>query len=140
MKAKVVEIEDSLDALRQFKVVAEISYKYAGVDEVRLPLRLAAAKRRKEAERLYESDRRSHERDADAIPEGELTADEVRVVENRVEACRLVVRRILVARSEEEGGAETLVVLVHRGLDRGHVRADVRLSSGDGVARVRAEG
>ena len=69
MKAQVVEVEDGLDALRQFKVVAEVADDDAGVDEVRLTLRLAAAKRRKETERLHESDRSSRERDADAVPE-----------------------------------------------------------------------
>ncbi len=79
------------------------------------------------------------ERDADAVPERELTADEVRVVENRVEACRPVVGRVLVARGEEERGAEALVVVINRRLGRGHVRLDARLLARDGVARVGAE-
>src|SRR5947209_5998521 len=139
MKAQVVEVEDGLDALRQFQIVAEVADEYAGVDEVRLPLRLAAAQRRQEAQGLDKPDGSSRERDADAVPEGELTADEVRVVEYGVEARRLVVGRVLVSRSEEEGGAEALVVLVHRGLGGGHVRLDTSLSPGDGIARVRAE-
>ena len=61
----------------------------------------------------------------DPIPEGELPADEVRIVEDGVEARGRVVGRILVARSEEERTLEAQIVEVNRRLDRGHVRADV---------------
>src|SRR4051812_25401077 len=139
MEAQVVEVEDGLDALRQFEVVADVRDEDAGVDEARLPLRLTAAQGGQKAQRLNESDGRARERDADAVPERELAADEVRVVENRVEARRLIVRRVLVARREEGGDAEALEVFVNRSLGRGHVRAHASLAPRYGVARVRAE-
>src|SRR3954467_1959426 len=135
MEAQVVEVEDGLDALRQLKVVADVRDEDAGVDEARLPLRLAATQGGQKAQRLNEPDGRARERDADAVPERELAADEVRVVENRVEAHRLVVGRVLVARREEDGCAEALEVFVYGSLGRRHVRAHARLAPRDGVAR-----
>src|SRR5205085_10808594 len=56
------------------------------------------------------------------IPERELPANEIRIIEYRVEACGFVVRRILIALRPEERGAETKVVFINRSLDRSHVR------------------
>ena len=43
MKAQVVDVEDGLDALRNININPGIVNKDSGIDEVRLPLSLAAA-------------------------------------------------------------------------------------------------
>src|SRR5205085_6313474 len=117
---------------------------HARVDEVRLPLVLAAAQRRQERAALDQRDAAAGELDAEAVEETESAAGEVRVVEDGVEAVRVAVTRMPVAGGVEEAEARAVPIAIDGELERGHAGADAhgvavaqfRIGAGDGVERV----
>src|SRR5258708_33671309 len=96
MKTQVVHIENCLQTLRYFHIDATVVNEDSGIDEVGLAFDLAAAKRRQDAVRLHQADTGLGQTDAVPIPKRKLTANKIRIVENRVKARRLTVSWILV--------------------------------------------
>ena len=140
MEAQIVPVEDQLDTLGKVNVNAGVIDQDAGINEVRLPLNLAAAQRRQERVRLHQADGCAGERDADAIPERELAADEIRIIEDGVEPGSALVGRILVALREEERCTVAQEVAIHRSLDRRHLRTNRNGPTRNRVAVVVPEG
>src|SRR6185503_12075758 len=102
-------------------------------------LDLAAAKRRQQAVRLNQSHTCLRQTNSVSVPKRKLTADEVRIVKNRIEPVCSIVRRILVALRPEDRSAKTQVVDIDRSLNRRHVRTNVHRPSGNWIPIVTPE-
>src|SRR6202521_2210396 len=140
MKAQIVHVKDRFQTLRNFHVHARVVNKDSGIDEVCLPFDLAAAQAGQNAVRLYQADSGLRQADAVAIPERELPADKIRIVEDRVKAICLSIRRVLIALRPEKRSAKTKVIFVDRSLDCRHVRTDVHRATSDRITIVATEG
>ena len=112
MKAQVIHVEDSLQPLRHFHVHARVVNKDSGIDEVRLTFNLAAAQAGQNAVRLNQANTCLRQTNPVAIPKRKLSADKIRIVEDRVEARRLTIRRILVALRPEKRSTKAQVVVI----------------------------
>jgi hypothetical protein len=78
--------------------------------------------------------------DAIAIPERELPADKIRIIEDGIKPCRFCIGRVLVALREEERAAKAQVVFINGCLYGSHVRFDTRASPRNRIAVVAPEG
>jgi len=107
MKPQVANIEHRLDSLGDLDVDAGVVDEDSGINEIRLTLDLAAAKTRKKTIRLHQSDTGLSQTNSAAIEKGKLTSDEVRIVQDRIEARSLLIGRVLVTLGPEERTFET---------------------------------
>src|SRR5215813_1019620 len=94
MKAQVVNVEYGFQPLRDFSINAGVVDKDAGVHEIRLPLSLAATQARQQTVGLHQSHSRLRQANSISIPERKLAANQIWVIQNRVEPRCLSVGRI----------------------------------------------
>src|SRR5438105_15674604 len=102
MKTHLVHVKDCFQSLGYFHVDSGVVNEDPGIDEVGLAFDLAAAKRRQNAVRLNQASPGLGQPDSISIPKRELAANKIRIIEDRVKARRLCVRRILVALRPEK--------------------------------------
>src|SRR5262245_8265583 len=133
---QVVVVEEGAQFRRHVDVDARVEKPQTGVDEIGLPLKLAAAQGGYQAVRPDQLRAGLGQPDLLRIPEAEFAAGEIRVVHNRVEALRPVIERILVARSVEAGQAVTEEVEVYGKFDRAHLSVNALVAVGQSVKRV----
>src|SRR6185295_16161253 len=136
MKAQVVDIDHGFDPLRQLDINAAVVNQDAGIHEVCLSLDLAAPQTRQKTVRLDQSNTSLREANAVAYPERKLPTGEIRIVEDRVEACRSIVGRIAVALRPEKRALEPKIVTIDGSFDGRHIRAHLNSPSCDLVSLV----
>src|SRR5436853_169807 len=112
MEVRIVGVQQGAQLRRQFGFRAEVVNEDAGIDEVRLAFGLAAAQARQQAARRRQQDRCVGQRDALRVEEADATAGELLMIENRIEAARGAVKRLLVARRKEERAFESEPVAI----------------------------
>src|SRR5262245_56586398 len=110
---QVVVVDESAQFRRHVGVDARVEKPQTGVDEIGLPLKLAAAQGWDQAVRPDQLRAGLSQPDLLGIPETEFAAGEIRMVYNRVEALRRPVLRIRVPRRVEAGQAVTEKVVIH---------------------------
>src|SRR6185436_2681136 len=125
--------------LRHFYIDSRVIDEDSGVNKVRLTLDLAAAQARQKTVGLDQTDARLRKTYAITIPKRKLSADEIRIIENRVEAVSLTIGRVLITLRPEKRSAISQIIEIDRRFHRRHVRADVDRASGNRVAIVAAE-
>src|SRR5438132_153523 len=136
MKTQIVNVEDRFHALGDLGVDPRVVDEDAGIDKIGLALDLAAAQARQHAIGLHQANARLGQPDAIAIPERKLSADEIGIVEDRIESGGLRVSGIRVPLSKKEGAFETQIVMIDRGFDGSHIRLYTHAASGDRVTIV----
>src|SRR5204863_6892623 len=97
-KRQQVDIDGTAPLRREFRVHSRIQEVQSRVHEVRLTFVLAGPQCRVKAESLVQADARTRQRNPLPIPETDVAAGELDVVEDAVESARYVVRRFVVAR------------------------------------------
>src|SRR5437764_5038115 len=85
VKKQVVYVDNCLDALRQLDVDARVVNVDPWIDEIRLPLNLAAAQTRQQTVWLDQAHAGLGQTDPVAHPKRKLTAGKIRIVEDRIE-------------------------------------------------------
>src|SRR4030095_10029330 len=114
MEPKIVGVKDCLHPLRYFNIDAGVIDEDSGIEEVRLPLNLAAPQTREQTVRLDQTNPRLRETNAITDPERKLATDKIWIVEDRVEPCGSVVSRITVSLRREKGAFEPQVIAIQR--------------------------
>ena len=123
IKPQKVGVGDGAELWCDFKVHTGIEESDARVHEVTLSLELAAAKICEEAFALCEI--HTEEFDLLALPEAELSAGEIWIIEHSVEAFGVLVIGIIISGGPEAGGAEANPVAVDREFECSHVCPDI---------------
>src|SRR6185436_18131213 len=139
MKAQVVHIKYRFQTLGDLGVDAGVVNKDSGIDEVCLAFDLAAAQARQNAVRLHQAHAGLRQANAVAVPERELPADKIRIVENCVKTIRVTIVGVLITLREENRSAKSQVVMIYRRFDGRHVRADVDRTARDWILIVAAK-
>src|SRR5690349_13786369 len=136
----MVGVTDEPQLRRHVEVRADTEESQARVREVGLAVLARTAKRRQQA--IAHAERHAaaaDERYGLADPVARLRAGDRRVLEDGVEAARLAVKGIAVARGVDASGAKAHPVEVARELERAEPGADTFPSAGERAALVRAE-
>src|SRR5215510_3917254 len=136
IEPQVVVVDERAQFRRHVDVDARVEKPQAGVDEIGLALKLAAAQGGDQTVRPDQLRAGLSQPDLLRIEEAEFAAGEIRMVHNRVEALRPVVGRIIVARTVEARQAVTEKVEIHRKFDRAHLRVDALIAVGQPVEGV----
>jgi hypothetical protein len=97
VEAEVVDGDDAAQRRREVEVRRGGDQVQSGVDEVGLPLVLAAPQIRDQAAAVDQRHPDAGQAQADAVPVAEAAAREGGIVEDRIEAGRLAVGRLAVA-------------------------------------------
>src|SRR5262252_8060763 len=110
---QVVVVDERAQFRRHVDVNARVEKPQAGVDEIGLPLKLAAAQGWDQAVRPDQLRAGLSQPDLLRIKEAEFAAGEIRMVHNRVEALRRAVGRLRIARTVEACQAVTEKVVIN---------------------------
>src|SRR6185503_12549751 len=112
MKPKIVDIDHCLRALRDFNIESCVVNKNPRIHKISLPLDLAASQTRQQTVRLDQPHARLRQANPIANPECKLPTNKIRIVEDRIEARRMLVCWIRITLRPEERAPEPEIITV----------------------------
>src|SRR5262245_53511839 len=136
---QVIVVDERAQFRRHVDVDARVEKPQTGIDEIGLPLKLAAAQGGDQAVRPDQLRAGLSQPDLLRIPEAEFAAGEIRMVHDRVEALRRAVGRLRIARRVEAGQAVSEEVEINRKFNRAHLRVDALVAVRQPVESVTSD-
>ena len=140
VEAQIVDIDHSLELLSQFRVVSDVVEIQTGIHKVSLTFTFAGVQAGEQRSAALEARQRIARTEALAHPIAELSAREIGIVKDRIEAAGLVIECVVIAGRIEVRVAEAHPVQIIRCFRSVHICIDGQALAGKIIVRVCAHG